>query len=123
MIDLESSLSTIPSGYIGIHAMKVLLKLLKDTKANYTTVDNDYDYWFNYYLKYIDRVVPKQISDFVSWSDKGPGNQYFDCTVHDADSQHQPKTYPAYSIAWSYNVDYDFNDEAGFWNALTERGI
>lgn len=34
MTDLENSLSTIPSGCIGIHAMQVLLKLLKDTKAN-----------------------------------------------------------------------------------------
>lgn len=26
-------------------------------------------------------------------------------------------------MAWSYSVDYDFNDEAGFWNALAKRGI
>lgn len=123
MTDLENSLYTIPSGCIGIHAMQVLLKLLNDTKTNYTAVDNDYDYWFNHYLKYMDRVVPKQISDFISFSNKAPGNQYFDCTVHDSDGQHQPGTCPAYSTEWSYSVDYDLNDEAGFWNALTERGI
>ncbi|KAL4982540.1 glycosyl hydrolase family 71-domain-containing protein [Aspergillus falconensis] len=122
MADLENSISAIPSGCIGIHAMQILLKLLKDTKANYTAVDNDYDYWFDYYVKYMHRVVPEQIWAFVSYGDKGPGNKYFDCTLQDGD-HHDPQTCPVGSIAMSYHVDYDFNDEEGFWNAVAERGI
>ncbi|KAJ5165678.1 Glycoside hydrolase family 71 [Penicillium coprophilum] len=119
---LQKSLSTIPSGCTGIHAMQVTLKLLKDTKANFTAVDNDYDYWFKYYLKYMDRVVPQQIREFVSWGNKGPGNKYFDCTLHDGE-QHDPKVCPVHSVARSYHIDYDFNDEAGFWKGAAERGI
>ncbi|KAL4811968.1 glycosyl hydrolase family 71-domain-containing protein [Aspergillus spinulosporus] len=122
MADLENSISKIPSSCIGIHAMQVLLKLLKDTKANYTAVDNDYDYWFDYYVKYMHRVVQQQIWAFVSYGDKGPGNKYFDCTLRDGD-HHDPQTCPVGSIARSYHVDYDFNDEEGFWKAAAERGI
>ncbi|KAJ6163877.1 Glycoside hydrolase family 71 [Penicillium chrysogenum] len=122
MTDLESSLSTIPSSCTGIYAMQILLKLLKGTKANYTAVDNDYDYWFDYYVKYMHRVVPQQIWDFVSWGDKGPGNKYFDCTLRDGD-HHDPQICPVSFIAMSYHVDYDFNDEKGFWDAVSKRGI
>ncbi|KGO66152.1 Glycoside hydrolase, family 71 [Penicillium expansum] len=122
MTDLENSLSTIPSGCTGIHTMQVLLKLLKSTKANYTAVDNDYDYWFNYYVKYMHRVVPEQIWSFVSYGNKGPGNKYFDCTLRDGE-HHDPQTCPVGSLVMSYHVDYDFNDEEGFWNDAAERGI
>jgi hypothetical protein len=123
MTDLENSLYKIPSGCVGIHAMQVLLKLLTDTKTNYTAVDNDYDYWFDYYVKYMNRVVPTQISDFISESDKAPGNQYFNCTLHDSKGQHQLGTCPTYSTEDSYSIDYYLNDPVRFWNALAERGI
>lgn len=122
MTELENSLSTIPSSCTGIYAMQIVLKLLKDTKANYTAVNNDYDYWFHYYIKYMERVVPKQISDFVSWGNKGPGNKYFDCTLRDGE-HHDPQTCPVSSIARSYHVDYEFNNETGFWDDVTGRGI
>ncbi|GES56905.1 alpha-1,3-glucanase/mutanase [Aspergillus terreus] len=122
MADLENSLATIPSGCTGIYAMQVLLKLLKDTKANYTAVDNNYDYWFYYYIKYMHRVVPQQIWNFVSWGDKGPGNKYFDCTLINGEP-HEPETCPIFPTGMSYHIDYDFNDEKGFWGAVAERGI
>ncbi|CAG8386345.1 unnamed protein product [Penicillium salamii] len=122
MTSLQNSLSTIPSVCKGIYAMQVLLKTLKDTKANYTSVNNDYDYWFNYYIKYMNRVVPEEIWAFTSWGNKGPGNKYFDCQLRDGDP-HDKKVCPVSSSAHSYHVDYEFNDEKGFWNDAATRGI
>ncbi|GFF45306.1 alpha-1,3-glucanase/mutanase, putative [Aspergillus udagawae] len=120
--ELEKAKDTIPSGCMGIHSMQVLLKILKDTKANYTAVDNEYDYWFGYYLKYMNRVVPEQIQKFVSWGEKGPGNKYFDCTLMDGEF-HEPQTCPVYGHSPSYTIDYDLKDETGFWAAAEERSI
>lgn len=102
--------------------MQVVLKLLKDTKANYTAVDNYYDYWLNYNIKYMQPVVPEQISAFVSWGNKGPGNKYFACTLQDGD-HHDSQTCPVSSIARSYHVDYEFNNETRFWDDVAGRGI
>ncbi|KAF7114772.1 hypothetical protein CNMCM5793_000311 [Aspergillus hiratsukae] len=120
--ELEKAKDTIPSGCMGVHSMQVLLKILKDTKANYTAVDNEYDYWFDYYIKYMNRVVPEQIRSFVSWGDKGPGNKYFDCTLIDGE-QHQPQTCPVYGHSPYYTIDYDLKDELGFWTAVEEQNI
>ncbi|OBT87691.1 hypothetical protein VE02_04092 [Pseudogymnoascus sp. 03VT05] len=77
--DVVAAVGSITKQCAEIFTVNALSKELAAALANYTSVDNDYDSLFGYYVEAIKEEVPSAIAHFMNSVD-GPGNKYFDCT-------------------------------------------
>ncbi|KAL4739555.1 glycoside hydrolase superfamily [Aspergillus similis] len=90
--------------------MNTLLNRLQTAYDNYTDVNNGYDEMFEYYVKYIEKVVPSVLTYAFMWNwsiteqnqlipEIGYGMEYFDCVFPE-----QEEVVPC-AASWEDNLD------------------
>lgn len=86
----------IPDYCIAEMTLDTLIWMLDRAYGNYTDVNNGYDEMFDYYVKYIEKIVPAVLNNAFMLNmsttgenalvpDDGYGMQYFDCQFPEQD--------------------------------------
>ncbi|KAK0735142.1 hypothetical protein B0T26DRAFT_671326 [Lasiosphaeria miniovina] len=86
MADLNTASASFPNQCMNYYAIDTLGRVLNDTMADYSHVNNGYDEVFGHYQSYTKEMIPSMIQDYMAPSTSsnvqgGPGSQFFDCTV------------------------------------------
>lgn len=139
---LEGLQTAVDSGNIPEHCIAemtlgTLIWMLDRAYGNYTDVNNGYDEMFDYYVKYIEKIIPSVLNNAFMLNmsttrdgqlipDDGYGMQYFDCRFPEQDDW-------VSCAEWDDNTDvlYRFidatnlklRDEEGFDKALATAGL
>ncbi|KAL6857694.1 hypothetical protein ACO1O0_005136 [Amphichorda felina] len=106
---------------MGIYAMEVLAKDLRSARKEYDEVNKDYDELFKYYEKYIKKIIPTGIDNFMLYED---GYKYFECSSPSYDGN---KTHSCSEVGKhldglpSYTLYLTATDEKGFFENLQEK--
>ncbi|KAL4804670.1 glycoside hydrolase superfamily [Aspergillus unguis] len=99
-----------PTHCIPVQTLRELLTMLDMAYGNYTDVNNGYDEMFEYYVKYIEKVVPSVLTNAFMWNISitnrnalipriGYGMEYFDCQF-----PNQDEVVPC-AASWDDNLD------------------
>ncbi|KAI9371712.1 hypothetical protein BJX61DRAFT_12353 [Aspergillus egyptiacus] len=128
----------IPDHCVAEKTLDTLVWMLQIAYDNYTDVNNGYDEMFDYYVKYVERVVPPTLESAFMWNmsitergqlvpEIGPGFNYFDCQFPAQDDSVNC------AANWEDNLDpllryidatdLTLTDEDGFAKALAKTGL
>ncbi|OBT51727.1 hypothetical protein VE04_08607 [Pseudogymnoascus sp. 24MN13] len=119
--DVVAAVGSITKQCAEIFTVNALSKELAAARANYTSVDNDYDSLFGYYVEAIKEEVPSAIAHFMNSVD-GPGNKYFDCTWQVQGVNRTTQTCPFDQIelgSQGYTCLFDLKNSTGFYADLS----
>ncbi|KAL3462744.1 glycoside hydrolase superfamily [Aspergillus heterothallicus] len=128
----------IPDHCVAQMTLDTLMWMLDTAYDNYTDVNNGYDEMFEYYVKYIEKVVPSVLENAFMWNmsitgsnqlvpEIGPGFNYFDCQFPEQD-----EVVPC-AANWEDNLDpliryvdatdLTISDKDGLATALANAGL
>jgi chitinase len=124
--DVVAALGSITKQCAEIFTVQTLSNELSAALANYTSVDNDYDKLFGYYVEAIKAEVPNVLSEFMDSVD-GPGNKYFQCTWQELGVNSTVQTCPFDQLSLGnpgYKCFFELQNSTGFYEDLsTNYGI
>jgi hypothetical protein len=125
--DLQGASGSYPDSCADQYSLQVLVNMLNQTMANYTSANDGYDEKFQYYVQYIKDIVPSTISDFMELPG-GPGNKYFTCAFENPSGNVQTMNCSDISASlvmeYVWTITYTLVNSDGFYNDLeTNYGI
>lgn len=118
-MDALAAATGIPSYCMDIYTIQVVGDMLPVAMSNYSSVDNDYNSLFDYYVEYIKDLVPTQINAFMAAG--GAGNKYFDCVYNNGQQNFTAAPCPlsVNELETFYTIYYVPKDLDGFWAELS----
>ncbi|KAJ5662800.1 hypothetical protein N7507_003531 [Penicillium longicatenatum] len=130
----------IPDHCVAQMTLDTLMSMLNTAYENYTDVNNGYDGMFEYYVKYIEKVVPSVLTNAFMWNmstttnnnqiipDRGYGMPYFNCRFPEQDD-----FVPCTPEEWDNNLDplmryvdatdLEIGDDDGLSKAYAKAGL
>ncbi|KAJ5097138.1 hypothetical protein N7456_007859 [Penicillium angulare] len=123
--DLISNMGALPKECAEIIAVNTISSELDTAIANYTSIDNDYDKLFDYYVEAIKNQVPDVLNAFMN-PVGGPGNKYFKCEVQmmsgNGDEREPSDVCPLKNwLLAGYYSYYTLIDKEGFYADLLKN--
>jgi GH18 family chitinase len=107
------------------YALDVLSSELDAANSEFDDANNGYDALFGYYVKYMKKVIPPVINNFMGTS--GGGRQYFDCASPQLNGNATGGCEDAVKALENeniYQLHYMLRDKTGFFNdLLSNHGV
>lgn len=118
-MDTLAAADSLPAYCMDIYTLQVVSDMLPVAMANYSSVDNNYDTLYDYYVEYIQDLVPVQPEAFMASG--APGNNYFECVYYNEEKNSTAAACPlsVNELDTYYTIYYVPTDLDGFWAELS----